>query len=30
MTLQEYEDNDVVEEEDVVANEVVGIATMIM
>ena len=28
MTLQEYEDNDVAEEEDIVANEVVGIVTI--
>lgn len=27
VTLQEYEDNDVAEEEDIVANEVVSIAT---
>ena len=30
MRLQEYEDNDIVEEEDIVANKVVGIVTMIM
>ena len=30
MRLQEYEDNDIVEEEDIVANKVVDIVTMIM